>query len=110
MMTTNQVSPGASVVAAPEVVERMAESATQNAGLELKITGTFHTTISNVAVEGDSATASVCDDFRDVVVADPNGTYTPVEVGLEDLAQRLTINRSGTGGWLVAVNDVVGQC
>lgn len=110
MMTTNTVSPGFDVLASPEIRAMMQRIATQNAEAQARTAGVFHTRISDVAVEGDSATATVCDDFRDVIPSDPNGTYTPQEVGLDNLAKQLVMGRSEAGTWRALDSIPAGAC
>ena len=110
MMTTNTVSPGFDVLASPEIRAMMQRIATQNAEAQAEIKGVFHTRISDVVVDGGSATALVCDDYRDVLATDPNGSYTAEEVGLEDLAARLTLGPSGMGTWVALESVPAGAC
>lgn len=101
MMTTNTVSPAFAIIASPEITATMQQIADQNAGVQLLLGGVFHSTISDVTVNGDTATASTCDDYNDVTGVDPNGTYTSQEVGLVNVGIRLTLAPSPTGGWRV---------
>lgn len=110
MMTTNTVSPAFAIIASPEITARMQQIADQNASVQLLLGGEFHTTISDVTVNGDTATASACDDYSDVTGTDPNGTYTSQEVGLENVMKRLTLAPSPTGGWRVTVGESAGTC
>lgn len=110
MMTTNALSPAFSVLASPDITARLQDVADQNARLEAEIGETFRTTISDVTVDATSATATVCDDFGNVTAADPHGTYSPTEVGLDNIVKHLTLAPSATGGWQVVVGDSTGTC
>lgn len=108
-MTSNTVSPAFDVIASPEIRSEMDYIATTNTSLEVTVGGTFRTTISDVTVDGDTASADVCDDFTDVTVTDPNGEYTSVEVGYENLVRTLAMSRS-TGTWVVLTSTTTGAC
>ncbi|TQL02794.1 hypothetical protein [Cellulomonas sp. SLBN-39] len=110
MMTTLEVSPAFSVIAAPDIAARMQEIADNNAAQSAVIAGTFHTTISDVTVSDETATARVCDDYREVTVADADGTYTAEEAGLESLAVDVTLGKAAHGGWTVLANESAGAC
>lgn len=110
MMTTNTVGLGFDVLASPEIEAMMQGIADQNAAAQATIAGVFHTRIGNITVSEDSATVTVCDDYRDVTATDPNGTYTAAEAGLENLAATLTLGPSGSGAWLALRSSPAGAC
>ena len=110
MMTTNTVSPGFDVLASPEIRAMMQRIATQNADQDLEILGVFHTRIHDLVVDGESATVTVCDDYRDVTAADPEGTYSSQEIGLVGTVKQLSMGLSGFGTWRVLNSAPAGDC
>jgi hypothetical protein len=61
-------------------------------------------------VDGDTATGTVCDDYRDATFADATKTYTPAEAGLaEPRYETVTLTRAGDR-WIVAKSEVSGSC
>lgn len=108
-MSTNTVSPAFDVIASPEIKSEMEYIATTNASMELTVGGTFRTTVSGVSVDGDTASVDVCDDFTDVTVTDPNGSYTSAEVGYENLVRTMSLSNRG-GAWVVMTSTTSGAC
>ena len=110
MMTTNTVGIGFDIIASPDIKAMMQRIATQNADQQLTLGGVFHTRISTVVVDGQAATVTVCDDYRDVTAADPDGAYTSQEVGLRNLAAQLTLGPSVGGTWIALDSIPAGAC
>ena len=62
-------------------------------------------------VEGDSARAVACVDYRDATFTDPNGSYTPDEVGFGGISrEELTLGRVADHTWVVLTSTVEGKC
>ncbi|GEK22314.1 hypothetical protein [Cellulomonas xylanilytica] len=110
-LTTNQVSPAASILASAEVQARLKEIASNNSASQAAVGGVLHSRISEIAVDGDTATGVVCDDYRDATFADVDGTYTPEEAGFGGVPRKtLTMIREADGRWTVAQSQVEGTC
>lgn len=110
MMTTNTVGLGFDTIASPEIKAMMQRIADENVRIQAGTRGVFHTRISGITVDDDTATAIACDDFREVIPFDPNGTYTPEQVGLDNVAEKLSLVRSASGGWIVLESNPAGTC
>ncbi|RHA43953.1 hypothetical protein D1825_03795 [Cellulomonas rhizosphaerae] len=114
-MTTNSVSPTFSVISSGDVQATMKGIVKTNKDGNITLGGVFSTTISDLAVDGDKATAAICDDYARMTVKDPNGTYTPEQVGYGVPRHKdVTVTRgtSGTTGtsWTVQTVKVEGSC
>lgn len=111
-LTTNTVSPAFGVLASAEVQARMQQIADKNTSIQGTIGGVLHSSISNVVVDGDSASGMVCDDFREATFADPTRSYTPEEAGFGDRASvKVTLARvSAEDRWTIATTTVEGTC
>ena len=111
-MTTNQVSPGMAVIAGPEVQTRMDRMVTNNAGNQLDVGGELAVVIARITVSGDTASAWMCDDFTGATFADPNGEYTPEEMGMDvPIAKTATLTRGAAEGqWIVGLLEDAGSC
>lgn len=111
-MTTNEVSPAFSLLASAEVQAKMAQIAETNRNIQGTIAGVLHSRVGNIVVDGDTATGSVCDDYRDVTFADPNGSYTPAEAGFgEPRNEKVTLTRvAAEDRWIVVSSEVEGTC
>lgn len=87
--------------------------AERNAAEGLVIAGTFHVTVDDVSLTGESARAVVCHDYRDVTLVGPEGPRTLTDEGIDvprlfefTLAPSpLTANT-----WTVVVGEVIGTC
>lgn len=111
-MTTNTVSPAFAVLGSADVQATMQGVVDQNVSSQVDIGGVFHARISDVVVDGDTATGTACDIYRDVTFADPHGTYTPQDVGFgEPRHKTLTLTRvAAEDRWLVLTSVVSGTC
>lgn len=111
-MTTNAVSPSFSVLASGDVQATMKGIVKTNKAGSIDLGGVFSTTISDVAVDGEKATAAVCDDYAKMTVKDPNGTYTPAQVGYGVPRHKdVTVTRGPSGTtWMVQTVKVEGSC
>ena len=112
-LTTNAVSPGFAVFASPEEQAKIAGFAEQNTTAGLEIGGTYHVSIDDIVVNGDTATGLACDDYTDVTLARPDGPRSLADEGID--VPRLiefTLARSdrGDGLWTVVMSDGVGSC
>lgn len=112
-LKTNQASPAFSVFTSADVQARMAEIAANNAAGQSKVGGVFHVRISDISVDGDSASATTCDDYGQVLPEDGDGPQTLDEVGLAVpvlLQVTLTRNTAGDGLWTIETSTQVGKC
>ncbi|GEL98886.1 hypothetical protein [Cellulomonas terrae] len=111
-MTTNEVSPAFDLIGSADVQATMQGIVDQNVSSQVDIAGVFHARVGDVVVEGDTARGTVCDDYRDVTFTDPNGTYTPDDVGFgEPRHKTLTLTRvPDEDRWLVLTSVVEGTC
>lgn len=111
-MTTNTVSPAFAVLASGDVQATMKGIVKTNKAGSIALGGVFSTTISDVAVDGEKATAAICDDYAKMTVQDPNGTYTPDQVGYGVPRHKdVTVTRGLTGKtWMVQTVTVEGSC
>jgi len=112
-MTTNEVSPAFDLIGSPEVKIQMESMAGNNAKSKLDVGGTFQVTISDVAVDpaAGSATASACTDFSKATFTDPNGSYTPAQVGVPKPTHHdLTLRRVTGDQWRIMTSNENGTC
>ncbi|WP_456789189.1 hypothetical protein [Cellulomonas sp. P5_C5] len=110
-LTTNSLSPAASILASAEVRARLQQIAENNAADQAVVGGVLHSRISNIVVDGDTATGTICDDYRDATFADVNGTYTPEEAGFGGTPHKtLTLTREAEDRWIVGKSEVEGTC
>lgn len=111
-MTTNAVSPAFSILASGDVQSTMKGIVKTNKDGKIALGGVFSTTITDVKVDGEKATAAICDDYAKMTVKDPNGTYTPQEVGYGVPRHKdVTVTRAGSGmTWRVQTVKVEGSC
>jgi len=112
MMTTNQVSPAFSIMASAEIQARMQQIATGNANDQAKVGGVFHATIADITVDGDTAHATKCDDYRSVTFADVKGTYTPDQAGFGEnrLLEATLVRGPAAGQWIIQSEEKLGTC
>lgn len=110
MMRTSTAGPGFDALVAPEMRAKMQRIAAGSAEQQLTLGGVFRTSITDVVVDGDSATVRVCDDYRDVTATYPDGTYSSQEVGLDGSVEQLTLGPSGEGAWLILDSTPAGDC
>jgi len=112
MMTTNQVSPGFSIMASAEVQARMAQIATNNTNDQVKIGGVFHATVANISVDGDTAHGTVCDDYREAKFSDADGPDTPEQAGFGQpgLGEVTLARGAGDGLWTIQSEKWIGTC
>ncbi len=110
-MTTNTLSPKFSTIASPEIQSLMQQIADGNAAIQLKTGGALHVDVREVAVDGETARAVVCVDYRDVTATDPNGSYTAAEVGYgETTREELSLARVADQTWIVLTSTVTPTC
>ena len=112
MMTTNQVSPAFSIMASAEIQARMQQIATGNANDQVKVGGVFHATVAGISVDGDTAHATKCDDYRSVTFADVKGTYTPDQAGFGEnrLLEATLVRGPAAGQWIIQSEEKLGTC
>lgn len=110
-LTTNTVSPAFTTMASPEVQAWMQQIADTNGNLQAEVGGVFRVDVRDVVVEGDSASVIACLDYADATFADPNGSYTPDQVGFGGVShQELTFLRVDADAWIVQTSTVEGKC
>jgi len=112
-LTTNAVSGGTSEVFGPDAATSLKKIAAQNTKNKSDIGGTFRSTITDikVAANGGHATATVCDNFDDATFKDPDGTYTPHEVGFDPTRKEVTVVPGVVDGtWRIYQIKTVGKC
>jgi len=112
-LKTNEASPAFDVFTSADVKARMEEIAAINTADQSQYGGVFHVRISDISVDGDTATATTCDDYREVTVVEPDGPLTPEEAGLaEPISLKLTLARNpiGEGLWVVNTSERIGTC
>jgi hypothetical protein len=112
-LVENQPSPAFVVFTSPELQADMASLAAENAADGWRVEGTFHVTIGDVVVDGDSATATTCDDYTHVSISDDEGPVPLEEEGAEApvlLKATLARNPRAEGAWTVLLTDRIGSC
>ena len=112
-LLSNEPSPAFEVFTSPELQADMAQNAAENAADGWIVEGTFHATIGDIVVEGDTATATTCDDYTSVRITDRDGPLTLEELGAEvPVLLQATLARStrGEGTWTVLTTDRIGTC
>ncbi len=112
-LTTNAASPAFDVFTSPELQADMARIAAENAADEWSVEGTFRVTIGDIVVNGDTATATTCDDYTAVTISDRDGLVTLEELGAEApalLQASLSRSAHAEGMWTVLTTDRVGAC
>ena len=111
-MTTNTLSPAFSILASPEVQATMQQVADTNTNIQGSVGGVLHSRIGDIVVNGGTATGTVCDNYRDVTFTDPNGSYTPTDVGFGTPRHKtLTLTRiAAEARWMVLTSVVEGTC
>ncbi len=91
----------------------MEEIAATNTADQSVWSGEFHVRIADIVVDGDTATGTSCDDYRQVTVSEPSGVLGPEVTGHDVprlLRLKLTRNPVGEGLWIVQSADGVGEC
>jgi hypothetical protein len=112
-LMTNTVSPGLEMFTSPEIQARVEEIAANNTADQSVWGGVFHVRIADIAVAGDTATGTICDDFRQTTVDEPGG---PVALEARNhqvpRLSRLDLvrNPAGEGLWTVQSGEVMGEC
>ncbi len=112
-MRTNVASPGFAVFTSAEIQAEMARLAAGNVEDGWTVGGVFHVTIGDIAVDGDTAVATSCDDYSAVTVTDPDGPVTLEEAGVAaPVLLRVTLARGATaeGLWTVLTTEGAGTC
>lgn len=112
-MTTNTVSPAFSVFTSPEVQGVIEAMVAENTQVQASIGGTFHVSFIQLAVDGDTATATSCDDYAAVTFTDADGPDTPDEAGFGEVRRvvlSMVRNPAGEGLWTVQQATRDGSC
>jgi hypothetical protein len=110
-MTTNTVSPAFGAIGSGDVLAVMNRIATNNTADAVDIGGTFRTRVDDVTVDGDTATAATCDDYREATFADADGPDTPETAGFaEPRLKKLQLQRVDGSRWIIGTSEVTGSC
>lgn len=112
-LVTSTASPGFAAFTSPEVQADMAQLASANTEQGLEFGGVFHARIGDIAVDGDSATGTTCDDYRDVTIAGPEGPRTLEEEGADvPILSEVTLARHPDvpGTWMIVASEGAGHC
>ncbi|TQL01854.1 hypothetical protein [Cellulomonas sp. SLBN-39] len=110
-MTTNVASLAFDVLASVDIQAVMERIATNNEADDVSIAGVFRTRVHDVEVEGDLATAAVCDFYQDVTFQDADGPDTPETAGFgEPRSETLTLQRIEDGVWVIGLSESEGTC
>lgn len=112
-LKTNKASPAFSVFASADVQARMTEIATNNTNDQSQFGGAFSVRIADIVVDGDTARATTCDDYRQVAVVEPDGPLTLEELGMaEPVLMEVTLarNPAGVGLWTIQTSAKAGTC
>ena len=112
-MVTNVASPSFSVFTSADVQARMEQIAATNTTDQSQVGGVFHVRISDISVDGDTARATTCDDYRQVTVVEPNGPLTLEEARMAVprlMEVTLARNPTGVGLWGIQTSEKVGTC
>jgi len=112
-LVTNEASPAFAVFTSPEIRARMSEIAANNTADQSVWDGEFHVTISDISVDGDTASGTSCDDYRQVTVEEPEGVLGPDVTG-HDVPRLLRVNlvrnSLGEGLWSIESTEGLGEC
>ena len=108
---TNTVSPYLLEVSSGTVIESVEAGAAQNAERGNTIGGVHRVTISDITVNGETATGAACRDFREGTFENANGSHEPAEVGFGEpfLIEFSLISLGGGVWWVESINEV-GTC
>ncbi len=110
-LTTNTVSPKFSTIASPEVQALMQQVVDKNVGIQAKIGGVFHVEMREITVDGETARAVACADYRDATFADATRSYTPDEAGFGGTTrEELTLARVADQTWVVLTSAISSPC
>jgi len=112
-LISNTVSPGVSELYGNDAASSLKKIAAANAKNKSDIGGTVRVTITDVDVakNGGSATATVCNNFDQATFEDPGGTYTPKEAGFGARRQTVTITPGVIDGyWRIYKIKTEGSC
>jgi hypothetical protein len=112
-LITNEASPAFEVFTSPEIQARIAEIVAINTADQSVWGGVFHVGLSDITVDGDTATSMICDDLRQVTLDEPGGPVSVEERNhqVPRLSRfDLVRNPTGEGLWSVQSAEVVGEC
>jgi hypothetical protein len=112
-MTSNVASPAFEVFTSPEIEARMAEIAAINTADQSVWGGVFHVRIADIVVDGDTATGTTCDDYRQVTLEEPGGPLSVEERNHQVprlIGLNLVRNPIGEGLWSIQSNEGLGGC
>ena len=109
----NEASYAFEVFTSADLQTRMEEIAATNTADQSEFGGVYHVRISDITVDGNTATATTCDDYTEVTIVEPDGPLTLEEL---DLAtphlEKVTLIRDlrGEGVWIINLVERTGEC
>ncbi len=110
-LTLNEVSPVIYQIASADIIAEFEGFTAGNVADEARFGGTFRSTISDIDVAGDTATAKVCDNYDAITVADVDGSYAPHDVGFTPNLLQYSLRRGvEPGQWTVLSWEQLGRC
>ncbi len=110
-VVTHVVSPVIYEMASAEVIGALEADAETNEATGSIFGGVHRATITDIRVDGDTATGSVCRDYRDGTFANAEAEYTPDEAGFgEPRLYTHTLVNLGGGVWRVQSTERAGTC
>ena len=110
-VVTHVVSPVIREMASAEVIEALEADAETNEATGSIFGGVHRATITDIRVDGDTATGSVCRDYQDGTFANAEAEYTPDEAGFgEPRLYTHTLANLGGGVWRVQSTERAGTC
>ncbi|MBO3086609.1 hypothetical protein [Cellulomonas fengjieae] len=111
-LTTNAISPAMSLLASPELQQRVTTLVQSNVADKWVIDGTMHVRIDSIVVDGDTASAAVCRDFSDTTATEDGRALTPEELGPDLVPKQMTLARvAGEQRWTVLTSETgAGTC
>lgn len=112
-LTTNEVSPAFSIPPLAAARAQMDAMVATNTAAQAQVGGTLHAAISDVVVNGDDATAVVCEDYADVTYSDAEGPKSPEQLVTNvrrKVAVSLVRSPQGVGIWALTGYEDAGTC
>lgn len=110
-LRTNEVAGTFAAFTSAEIQDTMARIVSNNTRDSVTIAGEFHTRISEIVVTEGTATALVCDDFRQATFTTPEGTFDATEAQ-QDVPQlgKVELLRIEAGNWYINRETSAGTC
>ncbi|MGY4644341.1 hypothetical protein [Cellulomonas sp. URHB0016] len=112
-LTTGQISPVFVELTSADVQDVVATAVRTNAEQGVTLGGTLHVDVDPPQVHGQDATATLCVDYRDVVLGSTDGAppQTAEEAGWAPELGRITLLQVGDEGrWMIRSVEIAGTC